>query len=425
MLLPAPRAVAVMAAGVPLALLAGLAEDGLWIVGPAWIGAVMVLLLVDAALCRLPGRFGVESDAPGVMEVGREAVVRFRLPGRPPRRVEVLLEADERLVVSRSGPLSFTLWPRRRGTAALRRLHLRWSGPLGLVRRVEARALEQMVAIVPQISGVREQAMRLFSRERGAGNAAVRELAESAEFHALREFQRGDDPRRVSWRQSARHGKLLVRETQAERNRTIMAVLDTGRLMCEPLAGGLPRLDHAINAALTLAYVGLKLGDRVGLFAFDAHPVLGSGTVSGPAAFGLLQRLAAGLEYSTEETNFTLGLTTLAAKLGGRSLVVVFTEFADPTGAELMIETVGRLLERHLVLFVAFRDDELEEMAHATPDTADAVTRAVVAGTLLAERERVLARLRRLGADVLEAPAASAGPALIGRYLDIKRQDRI
>ena len=305
--------------------------------------------------------------------------------------------------------------------AVLSRLHLRWAGPLGLVRRVVVRGLDRSVRVVPQIGGVREQAMRLFSRDRRAGNAVVRERADTAEFRALREYQSGDDRRGINWRQSARHATLLVRETEAERNRTIVVALDTGRLMCEPLAGGVARLDHALNAALVLAYVALKMGDRVGLWAFDAKPVLASGTVSGAGAFGPLQRLAAGLDYSTAETNFTLGLTGLGAALPGRALVVVFTDFADPTGAELMVENVGRLLERHVVLFVAFRDDALEALAAAAPDSADTVARAVVAGTLLAERDAVLTRLRRLGVDVLEAPAAAMGPALIGRYLDGKR----
>ena len=41
---------------------------------------------------------------------------------------------------------------------------------------------------------------------------------------------------------------------------------------------------------------------------------------------------------------------------------MVFTDFADTTSAELMLENVGRLLQRHLVLFVVFRDEELEDM---------------------------------------------------------------
>ena len=42
---------------------------------------------------------------------------------------------------------------------------------------------------------------------------------------------------------------------------------------------------------------------------------------------------------------------------------MVFTDFADTTSAELMIENVARLMRRHLVLFVVFRDEELEAMA--------------------------------------------------------------
>lgn len=321
--------------------------------------------------------------------------------------------------------LRFTLIPRRRGTAAFARLHLRWQGPLGRARRIRALPLDRTAAVIPQISRVREEAARLFSRSRAVGHAVQPDRAESMEFHALREFQRGDNPRGVNWRQSARHAKLLVRETRAERNRSLVLAIDTGWLMSEPLAGGLPRLDHALNAALVLAYAGLKLGDRVGLFAFGARPVLASGTVRGTAAFGALQRMAAALEYSAEETNFTLGLTELGGTLGGRALVIVMTDFADVTGAGLMIENVGRLLQRHLVLFVAFHDDELAALAEAEPRTPDDVSRAVVAGTLLAERDLVLARLRRMGAEVVSAPVQQLGPALIRRYLDLKRQDRL
>ena len=82
-------------------------------------------------------------------------------------------------------------------------------------------------------------------------------------------------------------------------------------------------------------------------------------------AFPALQRLAAQLDYSAEETNFTLGLTQLAGDLEHRSLIVVFTDFADTTSAELMLENVARLLKRHLVLFVVFRDEELESMRAA------------------------------------------------------------
>jgi uncharacterized protein (DUF58 family) len=230
--------------------------------------------------------------------------------------------------------------------------------------------------------------------------------------------------RSASSRWSARHGELVGKEYRTERNHHVIMALDTGRLMCAPLAGQ-PRIDRAINAALLLAFVSLKLGDRVGLFAFDSRPRASSGAVSGAQAFGLLQRLAATLDYSTEETNFTLGLTTLSGKLDRRSMVVVFTDFADPTSAELMIENLRRLLRTHLVVFVVFQDEELEGLVRKEPTDPDDVSRAVVAGELLAQREVVVERLRRLGAKIVDAPADQMGPALVNSYLDAKRRDQV
>jgi uncharacterized protein (DUF58 family) len=194
--------------------------------------------------------------------------------------------------------------------------------------------------------------------------------------------------------------------------------------MSAPIAGR-ARIDHAVSAALTLAFVGLKIGDRVGLYSFDARPRLASGAAAGVRAFPALKRLAAQVDYSTEETNFTLGLTSLAGRLDRRALVVIFTDFADPTSAALMVEHVGRLARTHLILLVTFRDEELERLRAAEPLEPDEVSRAVVAGALLRQRESVLAQLRRMGVQILEAPAAETGPALINRYLDVKRRELV
>ena len=90
---------------------------------------------------------------------------------------------------------------------------------------------------------------------------------------------------------------------------------------------------------------------------------LRSGSVSGVRAFPALQRLAAQLDYSVEETNFTLGLTQLAGDIEHRSVIILFSDFSDTTSAELMLENVAQLLKRHIVLFVVFRDEELEGIA--------------------------------------------------------------
>jgi uncharacterized protein (DUF58 family) len=295
-------------------------------------------------------------------------------------------------------------------------------GPLGLVWSQHSRGLRRRIVLTPDIAGVKAEAMRLFARDAMFGVKAQIDTGEGAEYHALRDYADGMDPRTVDWKQSARHGKLIAKEYRTERNHHILLALDTGRTMCEPLAG-LPRIDRAINAALTLAYVSLKIGDRVGLFGFDARPRLSTGIVAGVGSFPLLEHLAASLDYSDEETNYTLGLTQLASDLERRSLIVVFTEFADPTSAELLIENAARLGKRHRVMFVVFRDEELEAFAQAEPVTADDVSKAVAAAALLRERDLVISRLRRTGAHIVDAPVAAVGPRLLNAYLDLKRRD--
>ncbi len=435
MIYPTVRAIGLAAIGTPLALLFGVFAPHLWILGPVWLAAVFALILIDAVLGADRRRAAFSLTAPATLTAGvdGEALVRADFAGRaPPPRLQMSLEANARIEVEPARrnlevaePIAqarFRLRPIRRGPGVLERVWARWQGPLGLVWKQTVDEVARRTPIVLDIQAVKDEAMRLQARNALYGARIQFDLGAGSEFHALNAFQAGMDRRTIDWKQSARHGTLLAKEFRAERNHPVILALDTGRLMCEPLAG-LPRIDHALNAALLLAYVSLKAGDRAGLFGFDARPNLSTGPLSGPGAFAHIQRLAASIDYSTEETNYTLALTQLHGQLSRRSLVVVFTDFADTTSAELMLENVARLLSQHLVIFVVMRDDELEDLQRQAPVSADDVSRAVVAAALLRERELVVTRLRRLGVQIVEAPADRIGPALLSRYLDLKRRD--
>lgn len=432
---PTRRAVVLAALGAPLSLLVGVAGPNLWLVGPAWIALAFVLVLVDGLFAAACGSPGVSLTAPSAVSVNGQGVASLAvaLLGRPPKRIEATLDLDPRLQAAsaqrsavRDGraTLAFDLKPVRRGTAPLHSVWVRWTGPMGLIRKQTVQALDLAVAITPDIEAVKAEAIRLFSRQGLIGAKAQRDAGEGAEFHALLEFQPGMDTRTIDWKQSARHHQLFAREYRAERNHHVVLALDCGRSMCEPV-GGVARLDWALNAALLLAYVSLRMGDRAGLYAFDAKPRAMSGTVSGVRAFPALERMAAEIDYSPAESNYTLGLFTLLGQLKRRSLVVVFTEFSDAISAELMIEAVERLLTRHLVVFVVANDEELEILRDAAPRTPEDVSKAVIADKLLREREVVLSRLRRLGVEIVDAPAGRMRSDLLDRYLDLKRRNRL
>jgi uncharacterized protein (DUF58 family) len=433
---PTPRAVLLVAAGFPVALLPALVAGPLWVAWAAVLAGTLAILAAEWLLAVKASAIELEAQAPAALYVGDRDALRLTLRARAARGVglELLCDLDEtlepqpavRLTATAAGARAeVALVPRRRGTAEVLAAWLRWTGPFGLLSFSEARPLQREIQVLPNLRPVRGAALRFFgSRLLGAGPKVERYVGDGSEFESLREHRAGLDARSLDWKASARHHKLLSREYRAERNHPLVIALDTGYLMAEPLAG-IPRLDHGINAALLLAYVALRTGDRVGLFAFDERPRLlvePRGSVSWLAR---LQKDAARLEYTHAETNFTLGMLELAKHLRRRSLVVVMTDFVDSVTAELMVESLERVGRRHLVLFLSLRDPDLDALLRDEPTDLDRLNRAMTAHDLVREREAVLRRLRRAGVDCIDAPPRQVGPQLVNRYLDAKRRERV
>lgn len=436
MLHPSTRARRLALAGLVLALAPVLVAPALWALWAAFWLAFAALVGLDAALCPRARDFSATITLPDVLPIGVAAHGALEILAPTLRSLGMDLglalssHFDPVPVVHatlRDGRLAleFTVRPRRRGPATVDALWLRWQGPLGLVRRSHRRALSTRVRAVPDLARVRDVASGLPTElAPRAGARPERFIGDGSEFDRLVEFVPGLDRRSIDWKASARHARLLSRRHRAERNQQVVIAVDTGRLMGEPIAG-LARLDHAIHAALALAWVGLESGDRVGFFAFDERPRAWLSPGSGRRAFHSVLHAAGGLDYTSAETNFTLGLTELATRLQRRSLIVVLTDFVDAVAAELMVQNLSRIARRHLLIFVALADSSLEALVAAPPVDLDAVHRALIADTLLQDRERVLRRLGRAGILCVEAPPDRVSPALVNRYLRVKSREMI
>lgn len=436
MILPTARAAWLAALAAPVALVIAAGAPGAWLAAPVAGIGLLLLVAFDALLAgRLTEwRVIVPRDA----EVGEPLALTVLgdLAGRAPGGVfKARIELDPRLGSSgraevRLAPSdgawqgSAEVTPNRRGTAQLTQFWLRWTGPLGLGARQVSHPLDQAVRVWPDLSPVRSPALQHFLRDAAFGIVARRIRGEGTQFEALSEYHPGMDRRRIDWKTSARHTRLFARENEAERNNQIVFAFDCGQAMCEPV-DGLPRIDRAVSAALTAAWVAIKGGDRVSLFGFGRRPEVMTPFYADTRAFHRLQSAAAALDYHAEEPNFTLALATLSARLKRRSLIVLFSDFTDPTSAELMVESLGRLVQRHLVLFVTLDDSELGALLAAEPASLDTLATAVAADTLARQRAVVLQRLRQLGIDVIEAPWHALGYRLIDRYLEVKRKEGI
>jgi uncharacterized protein (DUF58 family) len=313
----------------------------------------------------------------------------------------------------------------RRGNPRLHNLHLRWTGPLGLIERRSVVRVDRPIPVVPNVAAVKAIALRTFSnRELMTGMKVEKYIGDGSEFESLREYVPGLDHRAIDWKASARHLKLLCQEFRAERNHQVVLAIDSGQLMTEPL-DGVPRLDHAINAGLLLGWFCLKTGDRVGLVGFDDQVRTWADPLGGVHNFPRLQRLTSEIAYRRVETNFTLAMSQLTSRLRRRSLVVLLTDFLDTITAELMVENVLRLAKKHLVIFVALRDPGIERRALAAPRSSLTLQQAVVADDFARERHVVIERLRRAGVHVVDESPERFSVHLLNRYLDIKRRELI
>ena len=432
MIYPTRTAVIATAAGAPIALVFAAVEPGRWFLALAWPLAVVLLTVFDAV--RSMASATARVDFPRYAYVGetRDCTVTVSVGSRPPNAWIALqnspfiaVEDGGRAHVPLEGGRGAILVPLemvRRGIARFERLWLRWTGPFGLAWQQGTIEVAASFPVLPDLRPVHDQGARVFQRYALEGMIAQLTRGEGSDFDTLVDFRTGMDRRSIDWKQSGRHLKLLAKQYRTERNNQIVFAVDTGRQMCEPIAG-VARVDRCVSAMLLTAWIALKLGDRVAINAFDSRPRVASGLVSGGGAFTELQRVAAEIDYSADETNYTFALTTLAARLTRRSMIILFTEFTDTVSADFMLRGIRRLVETHLVVIVVLRDEELEAIASAHPQSADDVTRAVTAADLLADRRVVITRLQHLGVHVVESEYDKVSERLVQSYLDLKKRD--
>lgn len=396
----------------------------------AWAGwgPLGLALAADLALSlRRPLR--LEASAPPEMFIGAQAELRLhaaRAPAGLSARIDWPdgLRGPEDIAFGADGTAEALITAVRRGRWPIRRLWLMWPSRLGLLEFVPRTALDLTVAAIPDIRPVSSGQIDVAVRSALFGARENFARGEGSEFHQLRDFTAGMDPRAIDWKRSARHGALVARQMRAERNHHVIIALDNGRLMGEYL-DGLPKIDHCINAALALTWAAGLGGDQVGLIAYDARPRLFLPPQPGRKAFAVFRSRAAGLDYRSVETNHTLAMATLMARTPRRSLIVVFSDFADTTTAELLVENLAALSRRHVVIFVAMKDPALTRLEVASPASLDDIARAVMAGEMLRERAAVMERLSRLGAAVIDAPPRAITTRLISTWLDLKAREAI
>lgn len=409
-------------------------DDGGPLVAGLW-GLLGFVSFSDLALTRTGRSVQAEARFPDQIFVGTTADANVRLASRSgnlPTGLGMRFQLSEKLGVGNfqwnnngsEATFDVPITALARGVFRFEKLWLSWPSRFGLFDIITAKSFDHTIKGIPNIQPVLSGEITTIVQAELYGLKDTAFRGEGSEFHQLRDFVAGMDPRLIDWKRSARHGDLVARETRVERNHQIIMCVDNGYLMREEI-DGLPKIDRAINAALATTWAAGIGGDLVGFFSFDSRPRVYLPPTPGRSAFNRIRQEAAALDYSSVESNHTLALAHLNGLLNRRSLIVVFSDFVDSITAELMVENMAVLSRHHLLIFVALRDPAVEAMMNPADPSLDDVAGAVAAAQIHKERALVLDRLRRLGVVCLDIAPDQLTPALVSAYLDIKARELI
>ncbi len=411
-----------------------LAPDLPTVLGVAVLLAVAVA--VDLSLAAPVGQLRLSRSGTTAVRLGETASVRLTVAnpsGRPLRAVlrdawvpsagaspatQVLdVPAGEQRV------LTTVLLPTRRGDRTPDRVTVRALGPLGVAGRQGRHEVPWRVRVQPSFASRRFLPERLSRLRQLDGLTAARTRGQGTEFDTLRDYVDGDDVRSIDWRATARRQEVVVRTWRPERDRRVVLVLDTGRTSAGRV-GDIPRLDAALDAALLLAALASRAGDRVDLLALDREV---RAAVEGAGRTELLARVVyatALLEPALVESDGRLLVAELLRRTRRRSLVVLFTSLDTAPLQEGLLPVLSSLTSRHTVVLAAVGDPRLEQMRLGRGDVA-AVYDAASAERARAERRRMTALLRARGVEVVDAPPETFAPAVADSYLALKAAGRL
>jgi uncharacterized protein (DUF58 family) len=244
----------------------------------------------------------------------------------------------------------------RRGRRAVGPALLTLSDPCGLVRRTWVAAGVGEILVRPRVHEIVPPARGGGGEPtEGASGPRVPVAEALGEFLGLREYEPGDDPRRVHWRSSARRGQLLVRVDDAPAPGRAVVLLDT-----RPAVHDESSFEDALEVAASVATV-LHRTHQAPEVVTSGGETMRRGGVS--ALDAVLDRLAV---LEPEPVDHLAAVTGVLRHRLGLGAVVVVTGTADQT----IVDAAAALQGRRIVTMVVTRPLTLPTGAIRLVDTS-------------------------------------------------------
>jgi uncharacterized protein (DUF58 family) len=420
------RALALVLLGLPAVWVRPQPSTAWW-----WLLMVALLVVADTLLSASPRKLSMSRPPIAPVRAGSSTATWLLVSNRgsrlwrgvvrdawPPSAGAVNNRHRLSLAPREDVRLRTELVPIRRGDRRADRVTARSRGPLGLAGRQRSWSVHGSVRCLPPFHSRKHLPSRLAILRELDGRSAVRLRGPGTDFDSLREYVDGDDVRSIDWRATARSRTMVVRTWQPERDRRVVLVLDTSRTSAARV-GDAPRLDASMEAALLLAALAARAGDRVGMIAGDRR-------IRARLRWGARESIVARLLDSMADLQPVLAEADWSSLVGAvtglsrqRALLVLLTALEPAPLTEGLLPALPALAAHHRVVVASVRDPEVQAMTGSRQDAAD-VYDAAAASYELQRRGHMRDVLSRLGVDVLDTLPDELPVALTDHYLSLK-----
>jgi uncharacterized protein (DUF58 family) len=432
----------------------------LWIM-LAWDGVIALLIFGDAMLLVTPVKISVTRrflHSPAIaqpVEIEYEVtqlsngIVTIAVTDNlQPALIEMPRSVTLTAFPREAAKASLTVSPRERGDVELGKIYLRYKGALGLVERWAVCDCEQKIRIFPasEQGSSNTELYLMRARQIELQKRRLRLRGIGREFESLRDYQRGDELRNISWTATARRAKLITRQFTTERSQQVWVVLDAGRLSRTAFRLGsevmrptsqsrdvghpdtelvVTQLDQAATAALMLAQVIGSSGDKFALLTYGRAIQQQLLPGNGAPHLRIMIDLLSQTKSERSEANHLNAVSRLKNLQRRRGLVLWVTEIADSVGRPEVVTAAAELVRRHLVVLVLLQHPELEALSRREPKNAEEMFASTAAQEILERRRASIVKLRQQGVLVVETTPGEVGAAAITKYLEVKAQGLI
>lgn len=343
----------------------------------------------------------------------------------PPQLQERDFSLYKRLPAREELRLRYVITPKTRGSYPFGSIHVYTHSFLGLVTRRFRTRTHVEVPVFPSVIQLKKYEFKAFSRSSSDdGIKKIRRIGHSYEFEQIKNYVRGDDVRSINWKATGRKAELMVNHYEDEKSQSIYCVIDKSRAMRMPF-NGLTLTDHAINASLVLANIGLLKQDKAGLITFSDK--IGS-TIKARRGKGQLRTIMNAL-YKEEDrqldANYELLYYAVNKIIPNRSLLLLYTNFESLHSMQRTLPILRRLNRQHLLVVTIFINTEIETVSQEPCETMEEIYQQTVAKKFVEEKHVIVRELKKYGIHAILTRPEELTVNSINKYLELKSRGMI